>query len=129
MRVLPVRLTIALATLMAPARVLSGQAVCPAEAGQLTERGWRAYRGDSLALAAAAFSHSDALCPANLDAKVGLGYVALRRGSLEAADSLFRRVLSADSDLGRRVDRPRPRRQPPGRHRLPQFGRLTGPSP
>jgi len=70
---------------------------CPPEAGELVTRGWQAYRADSIAVAGLRFARADSLCPANLDAKVGLGYVRLRQDQVPAADSLFRIVASADS--------------------------------
>jgi hypothetical protein len=43
------------------------------------------------------FVQADRLCSGNLDAKVGLGYVALREQRFASADSLFRIVTHADS--------------------------------
>ena len=43
------------------------------------------------------FGQADRLCTRNLDAKVGLGYVALRQGRLSSSDSLFGLVIRADS--------------------------------
>ncbi|MGH9118223.1 MAG: tetratricopeptide repeat protein [Acidimicrobiales bacterium] len=68
----------------------------PAVAGTV-ERGWRAYRGDSLETAARHFGQAERACPGNLDAMVGLGFTLLRQDRVGAADSLFRRVLARDS--------------------------------
>ena len=65
---------------------------CPPEAGELVASGWRAYRADSIAVAAERFARSDRLCEDNLDAKVGLGYALLRSDRVAAADSLFELV-------------------------------------
>ena len=72
---------------------LAGQQRCPVEAGAEVERGWRAYRTDSLVAAEQWFASADQRCVNNLDAKTGLGYTALRRNDLTRADSLFRMVV------------------------------------
>jgi hypothetical protein len=69
---------------------------CPPEVEELVASGWRAYRADSMAVAAERFSRADQLCE-NLDAKVGLGYALLRLDRLVEADSLFRLVVATDS--------------------------------
>ncbi len=73
---------------------------CPPEAATLVAEGWRAYRADSMTSAAARFAAADSLCEANLDAKVGRGYAALRLGRTAEADSLFTVVVEADSTNG-----------------------------
>lgn len=76
---------------------LTAQQACPPAAGEEVAAGWRAYRGDSIAIAEQRFTAADGLCTGNLDAKVGLGYTALRLGKPGTADSLFRIVTRADS--------------------------------
>ena len=73
------------------------QTPCPPRAGTLVAQAWTLLRADSLAAAKERFTQADRLCARNLDAKVGLGYVALRAGQLSASDSLFRLVIKADS--------------------------------
>lgn len=74
---------------------------CPPPAGELVAQGWAAYRSDSLAAAARRFARSDSLCPDwNFDAKVGLGFTALRQNQLARADSLFQIVVRARPDNG-----------------------------
>jgi hypothetical protein len=70
---------------------------CPPEAGILVETGWRAYRADSIAVAAERFARADRMCEDNLDAKVGLGFARLRQNNVAAADSLFSLVTGRDS--------------------------------
>jgi len=77
---------------------LEAQQPCPPTAGESVAAGWRAYRADSIAVAERHFGAADAQCPANFDAKVGLGYTALRLEHPSRADSLFRIVTLADSD-------------------------------
>ncbi len=67
---------------------------CPPEAGELVAAGWRAYRADSIAVAAERFSRSDQMCEDNFDAKVGLGYTHLRSDRVGPADSLFELVTA-----------------------------------
>src|SRR4051812_29925736 len=67
--------SIALLLLWSP---LSGQTSCPPSADSALARGWRAYRSDSLPVASQEFRRTQALCPGNLDALVGLGFVLLR---------------------------------------------------
>lgn len=62
---------------------------CPPEAGELVVSGWRAYRADSIAVAAERFARADRMCEDNLEAKVGLGYAHLRSDRIPQADSLF----------------------------------------
>lgn len=83
---------LALALLPAP---LTAQVRCPDSLGAVLERGWRAYRADSLESAAARFGPA-ATCGA-VGGMVGLGFVDLRRGNLNGADSLFRAALARDS--------------------------------
>jgi hypothetical protein len=70
---------------------------CPPEASELVAAGWRAYRAESLAVAARRFTRADRLCENHLAAKVGLGYTLLQRNRLAAADSLFALVTEQDS--------------------------------
>lgn len=76
--------------------VLCAAPPCPPEAGELVAAGWRAYRSDSIEIAAERFSQADGLCD-NLDAKVGLAYTRLRQNRLDDADSLFLLVTRRDS--------------------------------
>jgi tetratricopeptide (TPR) repeat protein len=72
-------------------------APCPPEAGALVEAGWRAYRADSIAVAADRFARADRMCEGQLDAKIGLAYARLRQDNVAAADSLFLLVTRRDS--------------------------------
>jgi hypothetical protein len=76
--------------------ILCAAPPCPPEAGELVTQGWRAYRADSIAVAAERFARADRLCE-NLDAKVGLGYARLRQDRLAEADSLFQLITARDS--------------------------------
>ena len=73
---------------------------CPQEAGAAVAAGWKSYRAGAFAPALALFQSADQSCPGNLDAKVGLGHVALKLGESTRADSLFRIVVAADSANG-----------------------------
>ena len=87
--------TLAALALACPVGSLAAQAGCPPAATSGVAAGWRAYRGDSLDLAADRFAPG---VRCGLDAAViGLGFVELRRGRLEAADSLFGAVVRRDS--------------------------------
>lgn len=57
------------------------------------DEAWRAYRRGDLEVADQAFRAALAADPGRLDARNGLGYVALRRGRLEEADAAFAEVL------------------------------------
>ena len=70
---------------------------CPPATGALVDAGWKAYRSDSIAVAAEWFARADRACPAGLDARVGLGYAWLRLGVAARAESLFTLVTVADS--------------------------------
>jgi hypothetical protein len=83
---------LALALVAGPA---AAQGTCPDSLPARLARAWHAYRSDSLDLAAAGFGPA-ARC-GSTGALIGLGFVALRRGQLAAADSLFGAVLSRDS--------------------------------
>jgi hypothetical protein len=76
----------------------AAQTTCPPHAGTLVAQGHALLRSDSITEAGERFSQADRLCIRNLDAKVGLGYVALREGRLSSSDSLFRLVIKADSN-------------------------------
>ena len=83
---------------LAFATVVSGaeaQAGCPDSATARLARSWTSYRADSLDAAEAGF-RALARCH-SLGGLTGLGFVALRRGQLAAADSLFSAVLARDS--------------------------------
>jgi hypothetical protein len=73
---------------------------CPPEAAEAVEAGWRAYRADSIRVAAGRFAQADRLCENNLDAKIGLGYALLRLNRVSGADSLFELVARRDSTNG-----------------------------
>lgn len=70
---------------------------CPAASGGSSARGWEAWRADSIDEAARRFRQALSLCSRNLDATVGLGYVALRQGAPHRADTLFSGVTRSDS--------------------------------
>jgi hypothetical protein len=70
------------------------QTPCPVTTDSAVERGWRAYRADSLAIALAGFNRALQLCPGHLDAKVGVGFTLLRSGQPRRADTLFGEVLA-----------------------------------
>src|SRR5262245_57796047 len=74
------------------------QTTCPPLAGSLVAQGHALLHSDSVTEAGERFSQADRLCSRNLDAKVGLGYVALRQGRRSSSDSLFRLVIRADSN-------------------------------
>lgn len=59
------------------------------------DSGWAAYRGNRLTEALAFFQRAVARCPAEPNARAGLGYVALRRGELPEARAQFARSLAA----------------------------------
>ena len=73
------------------------QATCAPGLADTIRAGWAAYRTGALDTAAVRFRNADRLCPNALDARVGLGFVALRQDRAVEADSLFRVVLSLDS--------------------------------
>ena len=72
---------------------------CPARAlaGQVTDRGWVAYRNGDAVAAEAAFKRALSLCPDNAGALTGAGYAAMRRSRIPDARGYFRRALLADS--------------------------------
>lgn len=70
---------------------------CPAASGGASARGWEAWRADSIEEAARRFRQALSLCSSNLDATVGLGYVALRQGKPHLADTLFSEATHRDS--------------------------------
>jgi hypothetical protein len=96
---IPKRTVICAVLLLAPAGVtsLAAQTACSRESGRASEAGWAAYRADSLELAGERFRRSVRLCRGNIDAAVGLGYLALRQARPAEADSLFRTVVARDS--------------------------------
>jgi tetratricopeptide (TPR) repeat protein len=62
------------------------------QAGDVDEA-WRAYRRGDLGAAEQAFRAALAAEPGRIDARNGLGYVALRRGRLEDAEAVFAEAL------------------------------------
>ncbi len=81
------------------AAVLAGATVLPAQSSDcgpgvtaLVASAWRVYRADSTATALRRFTEAVRRCPTNADARVGLGFAALRLGQLDVADSAFSRV-------------------------------------
>ncbi|HEU4568984.1 MAG TPA: tetratricopeptide repeat protein, partial [Gemmatimonadales bacterium] len=72
-----------------PALAVQG-APCPAGTDSAVAAGFRRYRADSLAAAAATWRRVRLGCPRSVDARYGLGLVALRGGDLAGADSLLR---------------------------------------
>lgn len=86
---------LAAALLLVGAPTLQSQSLaCGRGSDSLTTLGWRAYRADSIAVAAARFAAALRACPRSDDAAVGRGFALLRRDSVAAADSLFRLVSS-----------------------------------
>jgi tetratricopeptide (TPR) repeat protein len=73
---------------------LQGQTPCPPAADSALQKGWLAYRGNSIETAVAWFDRTLRFCPGNLDAKVGLGFARLRQGRTQRADSLFQIVIA-----------------------------------
>ena len=59
-------------------------------------RGWSAYRLDSIAAAARAFSVADSLCPRHPDAQLGLGFTLLREGRPQDAEARFAQVVAGE---------------------------------
>ena len=87
---------IALAWSLAPLAALRAQSAgCDAPNASLVASAWRAYRADSAAVALARFAPAVRACPGNADARVGLGFAALRLGRLAEADSAFSAVTRA----------------------------------
>ncbi len=85
---------LALALYSAP---VAAQVRCADSVGAALELGWQAFRRDSIDVAAAKFGPA-AKC-GSIGGMVGLGFVELRRGRLDGADSLFQAALSRDSAL------------------------------
>src|SRR5256714_1609388 len=75
------------------------QQACPAlpAARQAIERGWSAYRANDMTNAGNEFKRALALCPRELGALTGAGYVAMREGRLPAAKAFFAGALAVDS--------------------------------
>jgi tetratricopeptide (TPR) repeat protein len=88
---------LALHTLIATARPVSGQTCEKATADSLAERGWAAYRGGDVATAGTRFGAAIRHCTTHNGARVGMGYVALRNNDLESAERSFLAVLATDS--------------------------------
>lgn len=80
--------------LLAAGRPTRSPGPCPPEAAELVAAAWRAYRTDSIPVAAERFARADRLCEDNFDAKVGLGYTHLRSDRVAEADSLFTLVTT-----------------------------------
>ncbi len=72
------------------------QTPCQTSGAVALDRAWRAYRADSLPLALTEFELAHRLCPANLDASVGLGFTLLRSNKARQAESLFLEVIERD---------------------------------
>ena len=72
------------------------QTPCQPSGATALDRAWRAYRADSLPLALKEFELAHRLCPANLDASVGLGFALLRSNKARQAQSLFLEVIQRD---------------------------------
>ncbi|MGH2829418.1 MAG: tetratricopeptide repeat protein, partial [Actinomycetota bacterium] len=72
-------------------------AACPQRVGALADSGWRAYRNQRMAEAAARFAAVDSLCPGLPDVQLGLGFIALRQGATDAAERRFDAALRTDS--------------------------------
>ena len=75
------------------------QQACPAlpAARQAIERGWSAYRANDMTKAGNEFKRALALCPSELGALTGAGYVAMRAGRLPEATAFFARAIAVDS--------------------------------
>ncbi|HET8632521.1 MAG TPA: hypothetical protein VFL88_00120 [Gemmatimonadales bacterium] len=85
---------------LALTRPLQAQVPCQAPSGSASAAGWASLRQDSLDAAERHFRRALFLCSSNLDAITGNGYLALRRGQPGRADTLFTRVVTADSANG-----------------------------
>ncbi|HET8762743.1 MAG TPA: hypothetical protein VFM12_04965, partial [Gemmatimonadales bacterium] len=85
---------------LAAIRPVGAQVPCQAPSGSASAAGWASLRQDSLEAAERHFRRALLLCSTNLDAITGNGYVALRRGHPGRADTLFSRVVAADSANG-----------------------------
>ncbi len=72
------------------------QTPCHASGALALDQAWRAYRADSLTVALKQFELARRLCPANLDASVGLGFALLRSNKGRQAESLFLEVIQRD---------------------------------
>src|SRR6059036_239746 len=74
-------------------------APCPhaAAAADEVNAGWRAYRGGTLADAAARFATADSLCPQDHAAQVGLGFVRLRQDDPRAAAERFLAAVASQA--------------------------------
>ncbi len=90
----------ALGLLLVASRPALAQRPCPASSGLASTAGWARLRADSLDAAKQQFRHALSLCSTNLDALTGSGYIALRGGQLEHAESLFSAVVTADPANG-----------------------------
>lgn len=67
------------------------------QAREAIERGWKAYRANDMTSAGDEFRRALALCPNELGALTGAGYVAMRQGQLPEARALFARAVARDS--------------------------------
>lgn len=67
---------------------------CPVGTDALVAAGWRAFRADSIAIAAQRFASALTRCPGDHDATVGRGYTLLRQGDVAAAAALFRALTA-----------------------------------
>jgi tetratricopeptide (TPR) repeat protein len=90
------RAIVAAGMLLLAARAVSAQTTCPPAADSAVESGWKAYRSNSITVAAEKFQLARRLCAESADARIGLGLVRLRLNQVESADSLFRSALARD---------------------------------
>lgn len=93
----PLRRVAAVAALLLFPISLPAQSPCPALSGPVSDSAWTAYRAGDLARAERGFTRALALCTDNIDARVGLGFLALRDGRTAAADSFFTGVVRRDT--------------------------------
>ncbi|HEU5218115.1 MAG TPA: tetratricopeptide repeat protein [Gemmatimonadales bacterium] len=70
----------------------------PRGAAVMLDSAWAAYRSSRMARADSAFREVLLQCPSDLGALNGLGYVAMRQGSIDAARRLFARSLAVSPD-------------------------------
>ena len=76
---------------------LAAQVRCTPAADSALQRGWQAYRANSLSSAVQNFERAHRLSPHNLDGEVGLGFARLRQDAPKEASAHFQNVLARDS--------------------------------
>src|SRR5256886_16711299 len=87
-------------------------AVCPQAVAAAVDSGWRAYRSGALGPALTQFATAQALCPAEVEPVIGIGFVRLRQARVGEAERLFRRAVAAGSTAADGLYRAgRPRRR------------------